>query len=85
VDLISQILGLVDVIAQFLGRLAVRGLHFIVPAGAAPPDLAAPIGWLILLTALVALSEVAKKVVWIVVGVGWLLVVLRIVVATVKA
>ncbi len=38
-----------------------------------------PIGWLALVTAGLAVAEVVRKLTWVVVGVGWLLVTIRIV------
>jgi hypothetical protein len=41
-------------------------------------ELIDPIGLLILLTVLLVVSEIAKRLVWIIVLVGWLLIVIRI-------
>ena len=44
-----------------------------------PQDLVDPIGILILLTLIMAVAEVAKKLSWLVIVVGWILILLRVI------
>lgn len=83
-DLVVQVLELVNSFAYGVGLLILRAVQLIVPARV-PESLSAPLGWLVLLTASLAVTEVAKKVAWFVVGAGWLLVVMRIAVVVVKS
>jgi hypothetical protein len=43
-----------------------------------PPTIVDAIGLLVILTIFLAIAEVAKKAIWIIVAVGWVLIVLRI-------
>jgi hypothetical protein len=50
-----------------------------------PPEPAAPVGWLVALTAVLALTEVARRLTWVVVGIGWLLLAVRVVMVALQA
>lgn len=76
--ILSQILTFLYSLAHYLGLLIVYLLGIILPTAKVPADLADPIGYLVLLTAFVVLAQVAKKVAWIVVIIGWALIVIRI-------
>jgi hypothetical protein len=84
-DPITDALALLNAFAQKIGGWAVGAIHLIVPAAELPADLAVPIGWLALLTAGLAAAEVAKRFTWIVVGVGWVLIAIRIVMGAVES
>ena len=45
---------------------------------AIPPTIVDTIGLLIVLTIFLSLAEVAKKIVWIIIMLGWILIILRI-------
>jgi hypothetical protein len=77
--ILSQILTFLYSLAHYVGLVVVYLLGIILPTAKLPGDLADPIGYLALLTAFVILAQVAKKVTWIVVIVGWALIVIRIV------
>jgi hypothetical protein len=77
-----QVLVLVNAVAQRIGSTLVSGIGFVLPVATIPLDLATPVGWLALVTAGLLIAEVARKVTWVVVGIGWLLVVVRIVAVT---
>jgi len=77
--ILSQVLTFLYSLAHYVGLLIVYLLGIILPTVKVPGDLADPIGFLVLLTAFVILAQVAKKVAWIVVIVGWALIVIRII------
>lgn len=70
-------------IAVLLGRGLVRLINFILPSGRAlSEDLVVPLGYLGLFTLVLLLFDLiaaARKVIWVVVGIGWILMVVRIV------
>jgi len=82
--LFIQLLEFIYTIAHLIGQGIVGIIRMIVPVVSIPQELVDPIGVLAILTIFLALSEVAKKLAWIVVGVGWLLIVIRIVMVLVK-
>lgn len=78
-DLVIDLLELVNSFARGIGSLILGAVRLVVPAMKVPEDLSAPLGWLALLTVGLAVAEVAKKLAWVAVGVGWLLITVRIV------
>jgi hypothetical protein len=50
----------------------------VLPTAKVPTDLIDPIGYLAILTVFLILVQVAKKVAWIVVVAGWVLIVIRL-------
>lgn len=76
-EALIQLLERVNRLAEILGGWILGAIGLILPIALAR-DLAVPVGWLALLTAFVALGEAARKIMWIVVGVGWLLMAVRI-------
>lgn len=80
-DLAIEILEFANSFARGIGLLVASAVRLLVPGAAhAAEDLAAPIGWLALLTAGLTVAEVVKRLTWVVVGVGWLLITIRIVI-----
>ena len=79
----DQILSFIQSAADLFGQGLVRLVNLILPAGhEVSSDLATPLGYLGLLTLILFLFgilEAARKVIWIVVGVGWVLMLVRIV------
>ncbi len=80
----SQVLTFLQELAEILGRGLVRLLDLVLPAGrGVSPELVLPLGYLALLTLLLLLFNLiaaARKVIWFVVGIGWLLLLVRILV-----
>ncbi len=74
---LDQLLAFVYTFAHWLGSLIVALVQQILPLET-PEKLIDPIGYLVLLTILLVVAEVAKKVVWGVVVVGWLLIAVRV-------
>lgn len=84
VDLIRRLLEPLSSLAETIGACALAAIGFILPV-ALTPELAAPIGWLALLTGALALGEAAKRLTWVIVGLGWALIVIRIALEVVRA
>jgi len=79
----DQLLTFVQSAAELIGRGLVRILNLVLPEDReVGSDLVQPLGYLGLITAVLLLFgilEAARKVIWIVVIVGWVLLVVRIV------
>ncbi len=79
----DQLLTFIQSAAELLGEGIVRLLNLILPRDrAVGPDLVQPLGYLGLITVVLLLFgilEAARKVIWIVVIVGWALLLVRIV------
>ena len=82
-DLGDRILSFIQSAADLLGQGLVRLINLILPEGNEVSDsLATPLGYLGLLTLILFLFgvlEAARKVIWIVVAVGWVLILVRII------
>jgi hypothetical protein len=74
---LEQLLAFIYTIAHWVGGLIVGLVENIISLPT-PANLVDPIGYLALLTVLLIVSEVAKKVVWGIVVVGWLLIGVRV-------
>ncbi len=77
-EIASSILTFLYSIAHYAGQLVVYLLGQVLPAARVPADLVDPIGYLALLTAFLILVQVARKLAWIIVIVGWVLILVRI-------
>lgn len=80
-ELFDQLLTFLYSAAHWFGQLTVSLIRLIL--GDTLPQqtfdgLVDPIGFLILLTVFLAIAEVAKRIAWLVVIVGWALIVIRI-------
>ena len=80
-DFLDQVLTFLYTVAHWAGQLVVDLVEMIL--GDAMPanlfdGLVDPLGFLIILTLLLAAAEVAKRVVWLVVIAGWVLIAIRI-------
>lgn len=79
---LDQALTFIYTIAHWLGQLIVGAVNSVVPALIAE-DLIDPIGYLALLTIVIVLMgifEALRKAMYWIVGLGWLLIVVRIVI-----
>ena len=68
-DVIFQLLERLDAVAAIIAGWLTRPRGLILP-GALPSKLAAPVRWLVALPAVLALTEAARKLTWIIVGIG---------------
>ena len=78
-DAFAKILEFLNTIADWLGQLIVELVRFIVPNVALPGSIVETMGILALITILLVVVDLARKLVWVVVGVGWVLIVIRII------
>lgn len=78
---LDQLLAFTYTLAHWAGQLVVAALNYLL----APQNpetlihLVDPIGYLVLLTVFLIVAEIAKKITWLVVVVGWALITVRIV------
>jgi hypothetical protein len=80
-DILSALLTFLYSIAHYVGMFLVYLLGRVLPVAKVPTDLVDPLGYLALLTAFLILVQVAKKVAWIIVLAGWILILVRIILA----
>lgn len=78
-DILPSILAFIYTIGHWIGEKIV-GLIQSVAGIIIPPSVVDAIGMLVILTIFLAIAEVAKKAIWIVVAVGWVLIIVRIVI-----
>ena len=78
-EILSALLTFLYSIAHYVGMLVVYLLGSVLPAAKVPTDLVDPLGYLALLTAFLILVQVAKKVAWVIVLAGWILIFVRII------
>ena len=78
-EILSGVLTFLYSIAHYAGMLVVYLLGQVLPTAKVPGDLVDPIGYLALLTAFIILVQVAKKIAWIVIVIGWALILVRII------
>ena len=80
-EFLDQVLTVLYTVAHWAGQLVVDLVEMIL-GDAMPADLfdglVDPLGFLIILTLLLAAAEVAKRIVWLVVIAGWVLIAIRI-------
>jgi hypothetical protein len=75
--LVSSILTFIYTIGHWMGEKIVSLIQSI-SGVTIPANIVDAIGMLMILTIFLAIAEVAKKAIWIVVAVGWVLIVVRI-------
>lgn len=84
-DLLGQFLAFMFSIAHGLGQVVIKAIQAVLPqAGSVLDQLVDPVGVLALLTIILALYGFAKRIIWIVVCVGWVLIIVRIILAILK-
>jgi hypothetical protein len=84
-DAFGKILEFLYTIAHWVGQVVTSLVQSIVPTMAIPDSLVDAIGLLALITAFLVLAEVAKRLAWILVAIGWILIVARIVIVALQA
>ncbi|MDR7521915.1 MAG: hypothetical protein QN168_05570 [Armatimonadota bacterium] len=77
-ELLSKVLQFTSTLARALGEAIVAAIQRVVPQASIPADLVDPVGFLAVLTLFVILAGVARRIAWIIVAVGWLLIGVRI-------
>ncbi len=79
-DVGSQLLSFLDSLANLIGIGLSKLINLVLP-GSVTPELVKPLGYLGLLTLILllfGLLEAARRVIWLVVGIGWILMLARI-------
>jgi hypothetical protein len=77
-EVLTKILQFLHTIASWIGGLIATVIHSILPSVIIPDDLVQAIGLMAILTIFLLVMQIAKKLTWIVVVVGWVLIVARI-------
>lgn len=78
-DILTSVLAFIYTIGHWIGEKIVGFIQSV--AGIIiPQSIVDAIGMLVILTIFLAIAEVAKKAIWIVVAVGWVLIIVRIVI-----
>jgi hypothetical protein len=78
-DILTNVLAFIYTIGHWIGEKIV-GLIQSLAGIIIPQSIVDAIGMLVILTIFLAIAEVAKKAIWIVVAVGWVLIIVRIVI-----
>ncbi len=83
-DVVDQLLSFIYSLGHLIGEGIVRLVVTILPSMQFPQDLVDPIGLLAILTIFLAIAAIAKKLVWIVVIAGWVLILIRLILVIVQ-
>jgi len=75
---LHDVLTFIYYLAHQIGLGIIKVVQSIFPGAAFPGNLIDPLGFLIILTAFVLLVSVAKKIAWILIIAGWILLFIRI-------
>ncbi|VVB93264.1 Uncharacterised protein [uncultured archaeon] len=76
-DLLTTVMAFIYTIGHWISEKIV-GLVQSISGVLIPQTIVDAIGMLVILTIFLAIAEVAKKAIWIVVAVGWVLIIIRI-------
>ncbi|GFO97642.1 hypothetical protein ig2599ANME_1847 [groundwater metagenome] len=76
-DILTTVMAFIYTIGHWLGEKIVELLQSI-SGVEIPMTIVDAIGLLVILTISLAIAEVAKKAIWVIVAVGWVLIVMRI-------
>ncbi|CAG0992497.1 MAG: hypothetical protein OIN90_08635 [Candidatus Methanoperedens sp.] len=75
--LLEDVLSFIYTIGHWIGQKIVELIQFI-SGILLPQSIVDAIGMLVILTIFLAIAEVAKKAIWIVVALGWVFIIIRI-------
>lgn len=76
-DILTSVFAFIYTIGHWIGEKIVLLIQSIADI-TIPSTIVDAIGMLVILTIFLALAEVAKKAIWIIVAVGWILITIRI-------
>jgi hypothetical protein len=76
--ILHKILTFIYFLAHQIGLGIIKVIQPLFPRNVFPDNLVDPLGFLIILTLFIFLVGVAKKIAWIIVCVGWILLLIRI-------
>ena len=77
-DMLTLIFGFIYTIGYFIGDKVVWIIESVSGVNV-PNEITNTIGMLTILTIFLSLADIAKKIVWTIVAIGWVLIILRIV------
>jgi len=77
-EILHKILTFIYFLAHQIGLGIIKVVQPIFPRGVFPDSIIDPLGFLIILTLFMLLVGVAKKIAWIIVCAGWILLFIRI-------
>ena len=83
-EILHKILTFIYFLAHQIGLVIIKVVQPIFPRGVFPDSLVDPLGFLIILTIFMFLVGVAKKIAWIIVCIGWILLFIRIIMIVFK-
>ncbi len=83
-SILHKILTFLYFLAHQIGAGIINLLQPLFPHNAYPANLIDPLGFLIILTLFMLLVSVAKKIAWIIVCLGWILLLIRILMVVFK-
>lgn len=76
-DILTTVMAFIYTIGHWIGERIVDLLQSLTGVNI-PVEIVDAIGVLVILTIFLAIAEVAKKAIWVIVAVGWVLIILRI-------
>lgn len=82
-DILAKILAFIYTAGHWIGEKIV-GLIQAISGVTIPASVVDAIGLLVILTIFLAIAEVAKKAIWIIVAIGWVLIIVRILMLMIK-
>lgn len=82
-DILTTVMAFIYTIGHGIGGI-IAGFIQSFSGVAVPQTIVDAIGLLVILTIFLGIAEVAKKAIWIVVAVGWVLIILRIAILMIK-
>jgi hypothetical protein len=79
-EILHSILTFIYFLAHQIGLGLVKGVHSIIPGIDLPSTIVDPLGFLVILTLFMVLVsvELGKKIAWIIIAAGWILLLIRI-------
>ncbi len=84
-EIVNQILTFIYSLGHLIGQGVVKVVTMIFPSMEFPEELVDPIGILAILTIFLSLASGSKKVAWIVVVIGWVLLLVRLILEIVQS
>lgn len=77
-EVIDQLLAFIYSLGHVIGQAIVKAVDMVLPSIPIPSELIDPIGILAILTIFLGVATFSKKLVWIVVIAGWVLILIRL-------
>jgi len=77
-EILHKILTFIYFLAHQIGLWIIKGVQAIFTRSTFPDSIIDPLGFLIILTLFIFIVGISKRIAWIIVGVGWILLFIRI-------